>query len=98
MLDPGKVKRAERLIATGEFTRRQISHMAGISRGSVDAIATGKRRCRRRKDTEEPRGPLNRCLTCGARVYGDCIACDVRRRLAEEKQPDDTQRGGGQNH
>ncbi len=90
MLAFGKVKEIERLLAEGRLSQRKIAKALGVSRGVVDAIASGKRpdyeaRRQHRADDGEPQGPIERCPTCGARVYMPCRLCRVRNGQAREQ-------------
>ena len=73
-----------RLLGEGELPQRAIARKLGISRGTVGAIARGKRPDYTRRSRQETRdsvfvdGPVRRCLTCGARVKMPCLACRVR--------------------
>ncbi len=83
MLAHGKVKEVERLLAEGKFSQRKISKLVGVSRGTISAIANGQRPdyealARERGDDIEPQGPIERCQTCGGRVYMPCRLCRVR--------------------
>lgn len=78
------------LLEQGRLTQRAIGRLMGCSRGTVAAIAAGKRK--REPETrgrssesllEFKLGPASRCGLCGALVYGECIACHVRARLAK---------------
>ena len=78
MLNPALVDAIRRLLADG-LSQRQIARQCHVSRGTVQAIAAGKRRDRMPED--DPglfSGPIGRCPTCGARVYLPCLACRVR--------------------
>lgn len=71
---------------------RVLAGLCGISRGSVSAILSGRRRPGQRRGT--PRdceslsdcrcGPIGRCGTCGAKVHLPCHACRVRALVAEQ--------------
>ena len=90
MLAPARVDEARQLIDEGKLSQRKIARLLGMSRATVSAIASGKRpdyvalrlaRC----VGEEPQGPLERCPTCGGRVYMPCRLCRVRRITAREQ-------------
>lgn len=92
MIAPSIVAEIKRLLAEGKWSGRKIARMLGVSRGSVSAIANGKRPDyeARRTDGEEeaePLGPLGRCSECGGMVHLPCRLCAVRKRLAEGKTP-----------
>ncbi len=72
------------LLAEGNLSQRKIANQLGVSRGTVSAIACGKRhdytvRCRQRPhDDFAPTGPVRRCPECGAMVLMPCLACRIR--------------------
>ena len=83
MLDPVLVDTVRRLLAERKWSMRKIARMAGVSRGTVGAIAHNKRRDRPRPTDEEdllaqPSGPLRRCPGCGGLVQMPCRLCRVR--------------------
>ncbi len=84
MLTPELVERIRGLLADGRMSRRGIAHELRVSRGSVNAIAHGRRsdyaaRCQDRTiSLETPTGPIERCPGCGARVQMPCLACRLR--------------------
>ena len=90
MLALGKVKDIERLLAEGGLSQRKIAATLGVSRAAISAIASGTRpdyeaRLRARLPENEPLGPVERCPTCGARVYTPCRLCRVRKMKSLEK-------------
>ncbi len=94
MIAPEIVEEVRRLLAQSQHGQRRIARMLGISRGTVGAIATGKRpdhEARRRKREAEglpqPAGPPRRCPGCGGMVYLPCRACAVRKAAAESSRP-----------
>ena len=83
MIAAGLVEEVRRLLEQGELSQRKIAVRLGVSRGTVNAIALGKRAVRvRRKipvdDFLPPAGPVGRCPTCGGLVRMPCLACRVR--------------------
>ena len=82
MLAHETVEEVRRLLAQTPLSQRQIARLVHVSRGTVHAIARGKRRdrpdCLQCKMLPHPRGPLRRCRSCGARVRVPCLACSVR--------------------
>ena len=82
----------ERLLGEGNISQRKIAARLGVSRGTVNAIARGKRpdyRARRRQRDDDfiaPSGPVARCPTCGAKVVMPCLACRVRALQASRRQ------------
>ncbi len=87
MLAPSMVAEIRRLLAEGNFSQRKIAKLTGISRGTVGAIANGKRpeyepRAKVNDEFERPSGPPQRCTTCGGMVFMPCRLCALRKRLA----------------
>ena len=87
MLDPRLVEEIWRLLAAGRWSMRRIARELRVSRGTVNAIAHGRRRERRARPDDddplvEPRGPLKRCPGCGGLVYAPCRLCRIRRKQA----------------
>jgi len=73
-----------RLLDETEWSQRKIARNLGVSRGTVNAIARGKRpnyAARRQAPSEPftiPSGLARRCPICGAKVQMPCLACQVR--------------------
>ncbi len=93
MLAQEVVRRVERLLAEGQLSQRKIARLVGISRGTVGAIAGGRRpdyealrRRRQQREAPRPTGPPRRCPTCGAMVTSACLACELRRRVSAGKR------------
>ena len=84
MIDPAVVKEIERLLGEKKLSQRKIAKLTGVSRGTIGAIAAGKRPNyeqlrRERADTlPRPAGPPRRCPRCGAMVQLPCMACHIR--------------------
>jgi hypothetical protein len=83
MLANSAIEAARRLLLEGKLSRREIADRLGISRGSVNSIFNGTLTTR----DESPAvadgdpletGPIERCATCGGRVYMPCRLCAVR--------------------
>lgn len=80
-----------RLLSDGGLSQRKIARQMGVSRGTVGAIASGKRtdyeaRRRMREDSFlAPAGPPVRCPGCGGMAQMPCLACHVR-TLADRKR------------
>lgn len=86
------VEQIKRLLTEGHLSQRAIARLTGVSRGSVNAIAHGKRNDPRSRRHEEllphaPSGPPQRCPTCGGLVYMPCVLCYVRTSLARSPSP-----------
>jgi hypothetical protein len=90
----------KRLLGEGRLSQRKIARRVGVSRGTVNAIARGKRadyqprRPGPGEDVLAPSGRPARCTTCGGLVQMPCLACRVRalqedgRRRVREDRPD----------
>jgi hypothetical protein len=98
MISLAVVDEIERLLSKGDLSQRKIARRVGVSRGTVNAIALGKRpdyRARQRERADDfvaPCGPPRRCPSCGAMVEMPCVACRVRayqesRRRARREWP-----------
>jgi DNA-directed RNA polymerase subunit RPC12/RpoP len=92
MLALALVEEIERLLAEGSLSQRKIAERMDVSRGTVSAIANGRRGNwgREADDADHPpAGPPVRCQKCGYRVVMPCIICEARqyqsRRLAMRK-------------
>lgn len=89
MIHPERVRLVERLLQEKKYSQRTISRLAGVSRGSVGAIAAGRRREQALPnppaddDGWQPTGPITRCPKCGGRVYAPCRLCHVRERTEQ---------------
>ncbi len=83
MVPQGKVNEVRRLLADGRLSQRGIARLTGVSRGTVGAIASGRRPDYPRERPNGDQwpdvwGPLERCPACGSRVYMPCRACAAR--------------------
>ena len=93
MLSVAVVEEIERLLAAGSLSQRGIARRMGVSRGSVNAIALGKRpdpQTRRRTQEDAlpaPSGPPVRCPTCGGMVQMPCLACRLRALDESRRRP-----------
>ncbi len=78
------VREIRELLRAGELSQRKIARRLGVSRGSVNAIARGKRpdRSARRSAFADgfvvPTGLPRRCPGCGGMVQMPCLLCYVR--------------------
>jgi predicted DNA-binding protein (UPF0251 family) len=80
----------QRLILAGELSQREIAAHLGVSRGTVGAIASGRRSLagrepRRTYSPLTPTMPPVRCRRCGYRVYSPCMICRVREHRARQQ-------------
>jgi len=94
MLTPSIVKEIRRLLADGKLSQRKIARRMRVSRGTVVAIASGKRPDyqpvpQAGEDThrDPPDGPLKRCPECGGMVYMPCRLCATRSAMANRTGP-----------
>lgn len=93
MIAPSVVQEVRRLLAEGSLSQRKIAKIAGISRGTVGAIASGRRpdyvsrRPTERDEFPEPAGPPQRCSGCGGMVYMPCRLCHARALKAGRSKP-----------
>ncbi len=94
MITPQVADEVRRLLADGKLSNRKIAGLTGVSRGTVAAIADGKRsdyealqRARRETELPEPTGPPQRCPGCGGLVYMPCRLCHLRKALAQSAGP-----------
>jgi len=83
MIAPVVVEEIRDLLREGEFSQRQIAQRLGVSRGTVNAIALGRRTDVVLRTPEEegfpaPAGAAVRCPGCGGRVQMPCLLCYVR--------------------
>jgi hypothetical protein len=81
MLSLKIVEEVKRLLDEKRLSQRKIATQLGISRGTVHAIASGKRGIHGRESNSDeepaPHTPV-RCVGCGARVYLPCVLCKAR--------------------
>ncbi len=94
MIAPKIVKEIRRLLAERRLSQRKIAESIGVSRGTVGAVASGKRpdrlMPRRAADYDEslkPTGPPQRCPSCGGMVYMPCRVCQTRAAMAKKRLP-----------
>jgi hypothetical protein len=77
------IKEIRLLLEQGELSQRQIAEQLGISRGTVGAVANGKRGLHGiTEDAKEVglgfEGTAVRCPGCGAHVFMPCLLCRAR--------------------
>jgi hypothetical protein len=92
MIEPELEEQVERLLAEGKLSYRKIARFTGVSRGTIGAIASGRRRIQPRRiffwedEPVIPDVPPQRCPQCGGMVYMPCRLCRTRKEMA--KLPD----------
>ena len=91
MLKPQIVLKILFLLKEKKYSQRKIAKILGVSRGTVNAIAQGKKKLRSCMTVQEnssfilPKGPPRRCLTCGAKTKMPCLACQLREKMRKEE-------------
>jgi hypothetical protein len=92
MLSLKVVEEVERLLLEGKLSHRQIAARLRVSRGSVSAIASGRRGIFGKSDATSPQDaaigqqPAERCPRCGFQVYMPCLVCRAREYRAAAGQ------------
>ena len=91
MLAKSLVDQIDRLLQSGQLSHRKIAAKLGVGRGTVAAIASGRRGLYGREPLDDgpasvPLTPAERCRQCGYRVYMPCLIC--RSRDYRERQND----------
>ena len=88
MIEPNTAAEIRRLLAEGSLSQRKIAGLTHVSRGTVSAIASGKRpdHDTLNDDWAEPAGPAVRCPGCGGLVYMPCQLCRVRKLIAKRSR------------
>ena len=91
MLATPLIHEIDRLLQQGELSHRKIAARLQVSRGTVSAIANGRRGLHG-KDAE-PGGdsarvvtsPPTRCPRCGYRIYEPCLVCCTRQHRERQR-------------
>ena len=82
MIAPGVIAEIRGLLSAGTLSQRKIAARVRVSRGTVNAIALGRRPDYppRRPDNgfPAPSGAHMRCPGCGGLVQMPCLLCYVR--------------------
>ena len=84
MLSVKVVEEICQLLAEDQLSQRAIASKLSVSRGAVQAIASGRRGVYGREtvhdvDSTAPDGqPPRRCPTCGGMVRMPCLLCEAR--------------------
>jgi hypothetical protein len=85
MLPTALVHEIDRLLREGQLSHRKIAARLGVSRGTVSAIAGGRRGLYGKDPADKkhpslaPASPPTRCPRCGYRVYLPCLICVARK-------------------
>ena len=92
MIAPAIVIEVRRLLAETKLSQRKIARVAGVSRGTVGTIASGRRPDyeslpRDEDEIDEPAGPPARCGGCGGMVYMPCRLCRVQQAAPRQRRP-----------
>jgi DNA-directed RNA polymerase subunit RPC12/RpoP len=91
MVPTAVVAEVKRLLNEGTLSYRKISEKAGVSRGVVQAIASGRRpdyeELKRQRSGEhlDASGPPARCPHCGHRVFLPCRGCRLQVQVDRER-------------
>jgi transcriptional regulator with XRE-family HTH domain len=91
MLAAALVEEVDRLLTEGRLSQREIAMRLSVSRGSVSAIATGRRGLAGKEPAEEvhsvARGSVPiRCPRCGYCIYAPCLICRTRAHRARQRR------------
>jgi transcriptional regulator with XRE-family HTH domain len=91
MIASETVAEVRRLLGEGKHSQREIARLMGISRGSISAIASGRRPDyeslgQAEQEEWQPDGPPARCPGCGGMVYLPCLLCRVREAVVGSPQ------------
>jgi hypothetical protein len=93
MIAADMIAEVRRLLAEKRLSQREIAKRTGVSRGTVSAVASGKRRkgprplrsSGERGGFRPPTGMPTRCRGCGALTQMPCLACYIRARCEARK-------------
>ncbi len=86
------VEKVRRMLDERKMSHRKIADKLGISRGTVGAIASGRRGVYGREPGQKSPTlcclelPPERCSGCGATVYLPCVLCSVRKYQARQNR------------
>jgi transcriptional regulator with XRE-family HTH domain len=89
MITEKVVQEVRRLLAEGTLSQRKIAQRTGICRGTVGAIASGKRpdyEMSEPVEEEEIVGPPMRCGGCGGLVYLPCRRCRLQETNSQNRR------------
>ena len=91
MILPAVIEQVKSHLADGKLSQRKIAALTGVSRGTVGAIAAGKRSdcdavpSNPEDPFEQSAEPPQQCPGCGGTVLMPCRLCGVRRLIAEAR-------------
>lgn len=83
MIKNDVIKRINQLVKRGKLSQRQIAKNVGVSRGTVHAVAKGRRlehdpnAMKKTSIWVIPSGRPKRCPHCGSCVRMPCLACQI---------------------
>jgi Predicted transcriptional regulators len=79
MINNTVIQTIQILLKQGKMSQRQIAKHIGVSRGTVQAVAKGKRTLTVPKAVSwvAPTGQPKRCPQCGGQVRMPCLACQI---------------------
>jgi hypothetical protein len=88
MISQQVIDEARQLLLEGQLSQRCIAERLHISRGTVNALAIGRRGAYGRETATAPPRQVRstRCPGCGGLVYLPCVLCRTRRFIAERQQ------------
>ncbi len=92
MLPIAVVREIERLLQEGQHSQRKIATHLQVSRGSVGAIASGRRGIYGKEPEPDDviplasQGPPERCPRCGFRVIMPCLVCEARHYRSRQER------------
>ena len=94
MLPTATIQEIDRLLKEGALSRRKIATRLGVSRGTISAIANGRRGLYGKEPLAiqsplVPSSPPARCPRCGYRVYLPCQICSVREHKQQQHMNDE---------
>lgn len=86
MLDTQTIDRITELLLQGGLSQRAIAKRLGVSRGTVHAVAAGKRHVYEKPaKAAVPNGDYVRCPECGGKTQLPCTFCRIRRKTGTGK-------------
>jgi len=91
MIATAVIDEIQKMLRQSGLSQRKIAVRLGVSRGTVNAIAQGKRaprhhaRGNRGDGFIPPSGLPTRCPECGALVQMPCLLCYLRKRSRQSR-------------